>query len=238
MSVRLPSARPLRRTALSLTALAVTAGAALVAPAGPAFASTGAGSANLPSERTMAWHHRGDWISQGTTRSDEPTSPSPCLTRPLNDYRGARSSTSERSFALEGSDRDTALAVVVQFDNVTHATAAERAVRRALQACDDTLADDASYVGTAHPTPARRVDTERGTARFTEVDYVTLTDADEQVGTFEAVGTVRTGRRLLVVSMAVHGQDNNWSYVADDPTGLPLHPMYRTLPRAANRLAR
>lgn len=241
-----------------LAVLALTAGAGLAAPAeaaparpaeaapaqrtdaAPHAKSRGAGARNLPTEATMAWLEAGDWRSEGTTSGPEPDSTSPCTTRSLTDYRGAKAKAWERSFILRATGSDWARAVLVQFDTAKHASAAERAVTRELQHCDDTLAGDASYVSVGQPAPTRRVPTKVGSARFTETSYVTSTDVeiDPNSSTFEATGTVRFGRRLLVLTMTTHGQDDNWSHVANDPTELPLHPMYRTLPAAAKRLSR
>ena len=53
---------------------------------------------------------------------------------------------------------------------------------------------------------------------------------------FGAYGVVQAGHRLAVVAMDTVGLDSNWSYVENDPTGLATHPMFRTLPKVAERL--
>ncbi|MBP2416165.1 hypothetical protein ACFFOM_05465 [Microlunatus capsulatus] len=228
--------RPLRTAALGLSALAVTAATAIVAPVGASAAGPSGAAAHLPVERTLSWHQRGDWVSEGTTRSTEPTSPSPCLTRPLNRYPGARAVTAERSFTLPDAERGAALAVVVEFDSRARAAAAAAAVQRSLRRCAATLADDPGHAE-VQVAPTRRVRVPRGTARFTEVTRASPADLEAGLRTFDATATVASGRRLLVLTLSVTGQDDSWSHRADDPTGLPLHPMYATLPRAASRLA-
>ncbi len=188
----------------------------------------------------MAWHEIGDWRSEGTSIGPEPSSTTQSTTRPVNDYRGAAARTWERSFSLRESEGDWAAAVLTQFDTAAHASAAERAVTRALATCEGTLTAADGYLQVGAASPSRRVKTTTGSARFTEMGYQTMVDvdADPNSWTFEATGTVRYGRRLLVLTMTSHGQDNNWSYVPNDPTELLLHPMFRTLPAAAKRLAR
>ena len=54
---------------------------------------------------------------------------------------------------------------------------------------------------------------------------------------FGDYGVVRAGDRLAVVAMDTVGLDSNWSYEENDPTGLAMHPMFRTLPKVAARLS-
>lgn len=146
----------------------------------------------------------------------------------------------ERTFTLRATEGAWAGAVLTQFDTAAHASAAERAVTHALKKCRATLQEAGGYMQVGRPSPLRRVDTKTGSARFTETSYQNTVDvdADPSSWTFEATGTVRYGRRLLVPMMTTTEQDDHWSYVANDPTELPLHPMYRRLPAAAARLAR
>jgi hypothetical protein len=52
---------------------------------------------------------------------------------------------------------------------------------------------------------------------------------------FDDQALVLNGRRVMVVTLVVPGQDYNWTYSEEDPehTGLAIHPMFRMLPQAA-----
>lgn len=233
-------------TLVGLTTTAVAAGGSLAASVAPrsdaAPATAGAtitsqpqlGAKNVAGEKAMAWHRFGDWISQGTLSGPDLEPPTPCMTRTLEAYAGARRRSYRRDFQLRGSDQDYASALATQFHTTQQATNAAQAVRSALADCRTTLRRDGyQQVSRATTLP---VTIASGSATFTEISY-DIDLADDEV-TFAAIGVIRSAKRVEVISMTVHGQDNNWSYVKNDPTELPLHPMFATLPAAARQLNR
>jgi hypothetical protein len=85
------------------------------------------------------------------------------------------------------------------------------------------------------PNGPYQVATEVGPAHYSEA-LVAVPDSGQSSGIWNSVGVVRFDTRLEVLSLTFRSPENHFRYQPGGETGLPLHPMLQTLPKAAARL--
>jgi hypothetical protein len=131
-----------------------------------------------------------------------------------------------------------ARSMALDFASEADAQTAYQTISQWIQSCATTLQGH-FYDRASGGDQWTDVNVKAGQARFAELSYgpVPGTGTDE-VGFFESVGLARVGDRVLVVSLVDISTESHWSYAPDDPTGLPMHPFFTTLPGGADNLAR
>ena len=190
---------------------------------------------NLPWEADLEWHDPGDWQAAGLWEGEGPEQTTKCLTEDPLDEAISPARMYQRDFTFPGgTGPERGSALIMEFDENRDADWVYGWLAEMVGTnCHDTLQlKGFSPVGQLRNHQISIPGTE---ACFTEVTYRHELDDDEQEAFFESVGAVRDGNRIALVSMTVWGMDNNWSHEGDG-TELPLHPMYRTMPKVADRL--
>ena len=61
-------------------------------------------------------------------------------------------------------------------------------------------------------------------------------DPGGEMATIESQGVIQVDDRVELLVMSTQGMDSNWALSPDDGTGLPVHPMVDSMPKAAERL--
>lgn len=191
---------------------------------------------NLPWEADLEWHDPGDWKAAGLWEGEGPEQTTKCLTEDPLDEAISPTSMYQRDFTLPGgTGTERGSALIMEFEENRDADRVYGwLAEMAAVNCHDTLQlKGFTPIG---PLQGHRISIPGTEARFTEVTYREELDDDKQEAFFESIGAVRDGNKIALVSMTIWAMDSNWSYDPDDGTGLPMHPMYRTMPKVADRL--
>lgn len=197
-------------------------------PAGSTAVSRALAEKNLPSGDEMEWQQTGDWIVNDTITGMGSDPISSCLpgdpTPPAKAQQMLR-----RNYTLP--DVGYATAVAVKFADASAADRAFAAWSSDAAACQSTLTE--SGFTKVKQVRTFGVDIPEGiSGNFYETAY----RPPDQDPTYESVGLALAGDRVLFLSMIALTPDSNWSYGDGKNSQLPLHPMFRTLPKAAERL--
>lgn len=222
----------LLRVLALLTALGVAAAMMVFATRSEAAPADQLSRENLPWNADLEWHEPGDWQATSLWEGEGKEQATKCLRGPVDAALDART-VYQRDYEFPGSDVDRASALVMEFDTNQIADDAYGTLATWATECSATLEDKGF---TQHgEAQGHRVSIPGTEARFTELTYRAHGD-DRDEAFFESIGAVRDGNRVALVSMNVWGLDNNWSYDPDDGSGLDLHPMFRSMPKVADRL--
>jgi hypothetical protein len=181
---------------------------------------------NLPKAGDMEWLRPGDWLVAGTRTGLGEQPVGACVADDLGSYDGTKT-VLRRDFTLPDNGRGTAVAL--SYDTAQAASASFETISQAAAGCRSAL----QHAGFTHLAPVKRyvVSIPEGiTGTFYETSY----RAQGQDQNYESVGLALAGTRVLVLTMIVVEPDSHWAYAEESDK--PLHPMFRSLPRAAVRL--
>jgi hypothetical protein len=183
-------------------------------------------TSNLPGRQDMEWQKAGDWLIDGTRKGIGAEPVSTCVSEDIGGYDGTVG-VLRRDYTLPANGRGTAVAL--NYDTRQAASAAFLNLTQAAEGCRATL----QLGGFTHVSKIKNFDVvipEGITGLFYEASY----RPSGQDQTYESIGLSLAGSRVLLLSMIVVERDSNWSYREGGTK--PLHPMFRTLPKAAERL--
>ena len=187
--------------------------------------------ANLPTESDLEWHGPGDWKTTDTYSGIGGQDISRCFAPGPASLPAFR-----RDFRLADSAGDRAGAVVLEFADAEAAETAYATIVRAGTRLPDPTGETGSPADQRRATGCRS-SCPAAAAQFIQTSTEVLDEPTSDDTHFGDYGVVRIGDRLAVVAMDTVGLDSNWSYAENDPTGLAMHPMFRTLPKVAARLS-
>jgi hypothetical protein len=174
----------------------------------------------------MEWQKAGDWLIDGTRRRLGTEPVSTCVSEDIAGYDGTVG-VLRRDYTLPDNGRGTAVAL--NYDTTQAASAAFLDLTQAAEGCRAAL----QLGGFTHVSKIKNFDVvipEGITGLFYEASY----RPSGQDQTYESIGLSLAGNRVLLLSMIVVEPDSHWSY--GEGGTKPLHPMFRTLPKAAERL--
>lgn len=191
-------------------------------PASPP--STGAGDlpaldpSLLPVPQELAWLDLGSYRSVSTSQGQGELPADACV-QPFDDLNASAIGRRDFQGVFAGKAMDVqATSWVLRFDSVRQT---------------DTALTTLQGWGTAcSKAPVTKVAVPRGSAEFYEHTLEPGADAD-----FAMYGLTRVGDVIAIVLLTSVGQDSLWAYDVTDTTGLPLHPLIRSLPLVNARLA-
>jgi hypothetical protein len=183
-------------------------------------------TSNLPRTQDMEWQKAGDWQIDGTRTGLGAEPVSTCISDDLASYDGT-TAVLRRDYTLPDNGRGTAVAL--SYDSTEAASAAFLNLTQAAEGCKAAL-QLGGFTNVAKIKDFDVVIPEGITGLFYEASY----RPSGQDQTYESIGLSLAGTRVLLLSMIVVEPDSHWSYSAGDSK--PLHPMFRTLPEAADRL--
>lgn len=222
----------LLRVLALLTALGIAAGLMVSATRSEAAPADPISQENLPWNADLEWQGPGDWQATGLWEGEGPVQTTKCLRGAVDAELGAQS-VYQRDYEYPGGHLNRASALIMDFESNQVADEAYGDLATWATECAGTLEDKGfTQVGGAE---GHRVAIPGTEARFTEIVLREHGD-DREEAYFESIGAVRDGNKIALVSMSVWGLDSNWSYDPDDGTGLDLHPMFRSMPKVADRL--
>jgi hypothetical protein len=219
-----PSATESSTPTSTRTATASKTATASRSPSARAVAKITTG--NLPRTQDMEWLKAGDWRIDGTRKGLGAEPVSTCISDDLAGYDGT-TAVLRRDYTLPDKGRGTAVAL--SYDSTDAASAAFLNLTQAAAGCQAAL----QLGGFTHVTKIKDFDViipEGITGLFYEASF----QPSGQDQNYESIGLSLAGTRVLLLSMIVVEPDSNWSYGAGGSK--PLHPMFRTLPKAAERL--
>lgn len=229
------SKRGPRRGARGLAAVITGLGlaASLMAVSAPAEAEQAdpIEMANLPWEKDLDWAETGDFKVDGQWTGPGPGNASICLRGDPSEELGAQG-VFRRSYDLPEFHVAGADALIMEFESNEVADEAYGTLATWATECQETLEEKGFIYYGAEGYRVSHPGTE---ARFTELSYVYMDGGSEEQRS-ESLGAVRDGNKVALVSMNVLNEDEpDWAHEGDG-TGLPLHPMYGSLPKVADRL--
>lgn len=190
---------------------------------------------NLPWESDLEWHEAGDWKATDLYAGEEGEErTTKCLRGPVvHELNVDR--MYQRDYEYPDAEKNRASALILEFETNKVADRAYSELATWATECAATL-DDQGYTQFG-PARGHLISIPGTEARFTELSYRHASDNGDEAF-FESIGAVRDGNKVALVSMTSWGMDNNWSYDENDESDLPLHPMYRSMPKVAERLVR
>lgn len=235
-AVRRGPNRAVLRVLVLVTALAVAAGLMISATRSEAAPRDPITQSNLPWEADLEWQEPGDWKAAELYEGEGERQTTKCLQEPVVEMGEGLEGIYQRDFDYAGgTGKERGSALILEYETNQQADEIYGALARmAAIECHQEL-ERQGYTPVGELT-GHRISIPGTEARFTEMSYRAAEDDDQEEAYFESVGAVRDGNKIALVSMTMWGMDNNWSYEPDDGTGLPLHPMYRTMPKVADRL--
>ncbi|GAA2102008.1 hypothetical protein GCM10009841_18150 [Microlunatus panaciterrae] len=188
---------------------------------------------NLPTEADLEWHQPGDFkVSETYSGAGQDVASSCFLANPESFGPVA---IFRRDYVLSGSTKGNfASAVTMQFDTAAQAEAVVKTMTGWADDCARTLTRQGHHK--AGHGDWYDVDAGAGQAKFIEVYADVLGAPGSSPLSFDYYGLVRVDERVTFVSMLTSGQDSHWSYDKGSAK-LPLQPMFRSLPKVAERLA-
>jgi hypothetical protein len=219
-----PSASPSSVPASTRPATAPRTATARPSPSFPAVSKIT--KSNLPRAKDMEWQKAGDWLIDGTRTGLGAAPVSTCISDDLAGYDGTVA-VLRRDYTLPDNGRGTAVAL--NYDTTQAASAAFLNLTQAAEGCQAAL----QLGGFTHVAKIKDFDVvipEGITGLFYEASY----RPSGQDQTYESIGLSLAGNRVLLLSMIVLEPDSHWSY--SEGGTKPFHPMFRTLPKAAERL--
>jgi hypothetical protein len=175
----------------------------------------------------MEWRHAGDWVLAGTRTGLGAEPVSTCIADNIASYDGT-TRVLRRDYTLTGKGRGTAVAL--SYDAAQAASAAFLNLTQAAEGCRAELVQAGGFTKVAKIKNYDVTIPEGITGTFYEASF----RPDGQDQTYESIGVALAGTRVLLLTMIVAEPDSQWSYRAGGTK--PLHPMFRTLPKAAERL--
>lgn len=181
---------------------------------------------NLPKVGDMEWLRAGDWLIAGTRTGLGEQPVSACISDDLARYDGT-TAVLRRDFTLP--DNGLGTAVALSYDSAQAAAASFQTMSQAAGGCQGALQGG----GFTHIAKVKRYDVpipEGITGTFYETSY----RAQGQDQSYESIGLAVAGTRVLLLTMIVVEPDSHWSYAEGGSE--PLHPMFRSLAKAAQRL--
>jgi hypothetical protein len=181
---------------------------------------------NLPTRADMEWQRAGDWVLSGTRTGLGAEPVSTCISDDIASYDGM-TAVLRRDYTLTGKGRGTAVAL--SYDAPQAASAAFLNLTQAAEGCRAELLQG-DFTNVTKTKDYDVVIPEGITGLFYEASF--QPDGEDQ--TYESIGLALAGTRVLLLTMIVAEPDSQWSYSAGGAK--PLHPMFRTLPKAAERL--
>jgi hypothetical protein len=183
-------------------------------------------NSNLPRTQDMEWQKAGDWQIDSTRTGLGAEPVSTCISDDLAGYDGT-TAVLRRDYTLPDNGRGTAVAL--NYDTAQAASAAFLNLTQAAEGCQAAL-QLGEFTHVAKIKDYDVVIPEGITGLFYESSY----RPSGQDQTYESIGLSLAGTRVLLLSMIVVEPDSHWSY--SEGGAKPLHPMFRTLPKAAERL--
>lgn len=201
---------------------------ALPSPDAPTTPPAGAvTAADLPSEQDLVWSPQARWIAGTTTSGGGTEQLSVCQQNRLESL-GANS-LQTRAFTLTSGG--TATAIAMSYDSTAVADQAYATVQEWVDDCTEVLQAQGRRDG-RKTVPVTTISLEGGRAQMSEWAY-----AAGNAGQVESQGLFQVGERVGVLVMRIEGQDSNWDLSPGGPVGM-VHPMIRSVPPAAQKLAR
>ncbi|MGO1974480.1 MAG: hypothetical protein ACTH2Q_16110 [Propionibacteriaceae bacterium] len=189
--------------------------------------------ANLPWNADLDWAEPGAFVADGQWTGPGPDEATYCLRGDPGEELGAQR-VFQRSYDLPGSDSGHAQALIMEFESNDVADEAYGTLATWATECKATLLDK-GYVQTG-AAEGHRVSHPGTEARFTELRYLMQDGGDSEDARSESLGAVRDQNKVALVSMNVLDErEPDWAH-AGDGSGKSLHPMYSSLPKAADRL--
>lgn len=201
----------------------------LPSPDAPTTAPPGSVTADdLPAADDLVWNDRASWTVGATTEGGGTEQLFVCQQNSLESL-GANA-IQVRTYTLSGAD--PAVAIAMSFDSRELADQAYETVKTwnddCLEVLDAQGRNDAKQTITALGVPI-----EGGRGHVTEWAY----PRGEDNGEFESQGLYQIDDRIGLLAMRIEGQDNSWDTAPGGPVG-EVHPIIRSLPAAAAKLAR
>lgn len=193
----------------------------------------GVTAANLPADSDLVWTPDIGWKTVETTEGGGTEQRSVCQQNRMESL-GARFIV-VRTYAL-GGDPSTSggdgAAIAMSFETKELADQAYATAQGWITDCAATL-EAQNRTNPRFAIQPMTVPVPGGRAQVSEWMYGTAADAGE----FESQGLIQVGDRLELLVMRVQGQDNNFDTQPKGPVGI-VHPMIRSVPAAAEKLAR
>ncbi|WP_425309551.1 hypothetical protein AADG42_12560 [Ammonicoccus fulvus] len=193
----------------------------------------GVTEADLPADSELVWTPEIGWRTVETSEGGGTQQLSVCQQNRMESL-GAKF-IMVRTYALAGDPNTSgadAAAIAMSFESKELADQAYATAQGWITECAATLeAQDRTEPRFA--IEPMDVPVAGGRAQVSEWMYGTAADEGE----FESQGLIQVGDRLELLVMRVQGQDNNFDTEPNGPVGL-VHPMIRSVPAAAEKLAR
>ena len=190
-------------------------------------------AANLPQAQDLQWSEETSWQVEETFTGGGTEQLSVCQQNSIESL--GVNAIQVRTFTL-GEDGE-AVAIAMSFDGPGAAEEGYALAEEWVGDCEQVLAAQQRTDGRQH-FPAAAVTLPAladGESQVTEWIY-SPPDSGGHYAEFESQGLVRSGDRMAFVIMRVQGQDNSWDLEPGGPVG-DVHPMIRSLPAVADRLA-
>lgn len=180
--------------------------------------------ASLPRASDLAWHRFGDWTPTSTWTGSGQATVNRCQLDTFESLGADQVYVREYKMGS-----DYASAVVLQFGSEAEFEAGGEGLEHWFATCPSRLKKQGAH-GVSMDSHA--VGT---TGRFSEVSFISSDNPDESIFLASGVTADTASLRMALVTMETHGKDNNWDYEPNGPVGA-MHPMFRTLPKVAERL--
>ncbi len=193
----------------------------------------GVTEADLPSDSELLWTPEIGWKTVETSEGGGTQQHSVCQQNRMESL-GARF-IMVRTYALGDAPRGSgadATAIAMSFESKELADQAYATAQGWITDCAATL-EAQNRIDPRFAIEPMDVAVPGGRAQVSEWMYATAADAGE----FESQGLIQVGDRLELLVMRIEGQDNNFDTEPNGPVGM-VHPMIRSVPKAAEKLAR
>lgn len=178
--------------------------------------------ANLPTAGDLEYHKAGDWKLVNAGPGQGHSALTICQGK-LPGLENPHVFRADFTMPVEGGTDGYAAAMVIEYkDNATAQEARKTVLSWGKGKCE-TGPD-------GEPTDVKAYG---GDAAFSEM----TAKANGDNTRFVSIGAVVVNNRLAIVTMEDIGQDSNWDYAPNGEVGA-MHPMFRTLPKVADRLAK
>lgn len=187
--------------------------------------------ANLPEADDLEWNEGTSWRAGATSVGGGSEQLSVCQQNSIESL-GANA-IHVRRFSMTGDGE--AVSIAMSFENEELAGQAYATAQDWFAACEPVLVAQQRTDG-RQGIPETAVEVPDGRAQVTEWGYRSATTDPDSLE-FESQGLVQLSDRVSLTVMRIEGQDNNWDLEPGGPVGA-VHPMIRSLPAVATKLAR
>lgn len=189
--------------------------------------------ADLPADTDLVWTSEIGWKTVETSEGGGTEQRSVCQQNRMESL-GAKFLLT-RTYALGGDPNTSggdAAAIAMSFETEELADQAYATAQGWITECAATL-EAQNRTNPKLWIDPREVTVPGGRAQMSEWSYGIGGDEGE----FESQGLIQVGDRVELLVMRIQGQDNNFDTEPNGPVG-DVHPMIRSLPTAAEKLAR